>query len=556
MLALDGSHGPAAALPHRPIMNASVPSWTAPPPDSAGGVYARAIRRHWLVIALVTAAALGAGIALISLRSPEYEATAQVLVAPLSADAQTFVGLPLLRDTGSDPSRVLETAATLLRSPTAAGRTARRMGPGWDARRVLDSIDVAPQGQSNIVEIVGKAERPRDAARLANTFTESALRARADALLRQVDATLVSLRARQKSLERTDVAATAALAARISELEAVREGGDPTLSLARTASLPTSRAGAPAPIVLILCLIAGLTLGIAAALLLEMLNRRVRDEDEAIELYDLPVLSRVPLFPSRYRRQAGDGTTAVMPPSIQEAFRTVLAQLTTRSHKGTRSIMVTSASTGDGKTTSAVGIAIALATARYQVLLLDLDLRKPGVAQALGVKAQPLTALLTADPKNFGDLFHEVPDIPTLSVLATARGWGESDAAADPADALPLSDGTDGRDIGLLEMLHERVPLLLAEARAAADYVVIDTPPLGEFSDALRIANEVDDVIVVTRPRHTNRRSFEVMRDLLDRTGNVPAGMLVIGGSPAARSQYYQRPRATGSGRRRVSVRR
>ena len=54
----------------------------------------------------------------------------------------------------------------------------------------------------------------------------------------------MSLRARQKSLERTDVAATAALAGRISELEAVREGGDPTLSLARTASLPTSRAGA------------------------------------------------------------------------------------------------------------------------------------------------------------------------------------------------------------------------------------------------------------------------------------------------------------------------
>ena len=87
----------------------------------------------------------------------------------------------------------------------------------------------------------------------------------------------------------------------------------------------------------------------------------------------------------------------------------------------------------------------------------------------------------------------------------------------------------------------ERFPLLLAEARAAADYVVIDTPPLGEFSDALRTAHDVDDVIVVTRPRHTNRNSFEVMRDLLDRTGHVPAGMVVIGGTHIAQPQYYSR---------------
>ena len=48
-------------------------------------------------------------------------------------------------------------------------------------------------------------------------------------------------------------------------------------------------------------------------------------------------------------------------------------------------------------------------------------------------------------------------------------------------------------------------------------------------------------VIVVTRPRHTNRNSFEVMRDLLDRTGHVPAGMVVIGGTHIAQPQYYDR---------------
>jgi Mrp family chromosome partitioning ATPase len=82
-----------------------------------------------------------------------------------------------------------------------------------------------------------------------------------------------------------------------------------------------------------------------------------------------------------------------------------------------------------------------------------------------------------------------------------------------------------------MEELIRRLPYLLAKARPIADFVVIDTAPLGEVSDAIPLLREVDDVIVVTRPRHTQRASYEVMRDLIVRTGTRARGLLVVGES-------------------------
>ena len=81
--------------------------------------------------------------------------------------------------------------------------------------------------------------------------------------------------------------------------------------------------------------------------------------------------------------------------------------------------------------------------------------------------------------------------------------------------------------------------IALEEARAIADYVVLDTAPLGEVSDALTIADQVDDVIVVARPGHTNRMNLQTVRDLLDGAGVQPTGLLLIGQQQGRTSSYY-----------------
>ena len=87
-----------------------------------------------------------------------------------------------------------------------------------------------------------------------------------------------------------------------------------------------------------------------------------------------------------------------------------------------------------------------------------------------------------------------------------------------------LSTSVAEGDIALVEALSRRLPELIAEARELCNYVVIDTAPLGEISDALRLVGDVDNVIIVTRPGHTNRGHFEVTRDLLHRTAYTPPG--------------------------------
>jgi capsular exopolysaccharide synthesis family protein len=179
--------------------------------------------------------------------------------------------------------------------------------------------------------------------------------------------------------------------------------------------------------------------------------------------------------------------------------------------------MVTSATSRDGKTTSAVNLAFALVGAGHKVILIDFDLRKPDIGRVLGVEAERGLISLLAEDAKLGDLLVPAAQLPPLKVL--------------PA-------GAQG-DIVLLEALARRLPEFLKEAAELADYVILDTAPLGEVSDALRIADQVDGTLIVTRPGNTNRANFELMRDLLEQTGQTPLGYLVIGDMAGATSAYY-----------------
>jgi capsular exopolysaccharide synthesis family protein len=477
-----------------------------------------AIRSHRLVVLLVTLAAVGASIAFIVLRSSQYEATAQILVEPLSQEDEVFVGLPLLRDTG-DPVRTVETAASLVESHEAAQRTADELGKDWTSDEVLEQVvDVTPAGESNILAVTATADTPDEAAMIANEFARAALEARNDELRRLAESLVTQLDARLRAVPAADEITRAELASRRDQVQSVAETGDPTLVIAQRALPPTSSAGASPALIIALALIAGLTVGAGTALLLELVNPRIRDEDEAVELYPLPTLSRVPVLNARELRAATGGRDWLMPPRVRESFRTLVTQIRGRRSRGV--LMVTSASTGDGKTTSAVNLAETLASGGDRVLLLDLDLRKPDVSRALGIKEQPegLRSLL-GNEVALEDLLITAPSLPTLSVLPTATADGDGDS---------------------IEAVNRMLPALLEQARGMADWVVVDTAPLGEVSDALQIAPHAEEILIVTRPGNTIRTNFEVMRDLLERAPGVePSGLLVITERDTSRGPYY-----------------
>jgi Mrp family chromosome partitioning ATPase/capsular polysaccharide biosynthesis protein len=481
--------------------------------EGALPAYLAAIRAHRVVVALVTLTTVAASLAFLLARSPQYEATADVLVSPLPAAETTVVlpGLPLLRDVG-DPVRTVQTAASLIESRAAADLAARQLGAGWDADRVLDAVEVAPRGESNVLGVTATADDPEEAARVANTFTRAALDTREEEIVEAAQGLVTQQEASLEALPPGDPVRET-VGAQLQQLQSIVAGGDPGLSLSQEALPPDSAVGASPALIVALALLAGFALGSGTAVLLELFTRGVQDEEQAISLYPLPVLARVPLLPARARR-APSGSNWFLPPPVREAFRTLAVQLEQRKTRS-EAIMVTSATAGDGKTTSAINLAVSLAAVDKRVVLLDFDLRHPQVGTALGLPGGNSLADMLDPNRNLEDFVVQVSELWSLGVLAVRA----------PEDAL-----TDAVSL--------RLPELVEQARSMADCVIVDTPPLGEVSDALNLVSVVDDILVVIRPGNTRRGHLAALRELLDRVGYRPAGAVILGSAERLSRSY------------------
>jgi len=463
----------------------------------------RAVRAHrWLVVVAALAALAGA-IAYLTLRAPTYEATANILVNPLPQDDQTFLGLDLLRDSG-DATRTVQTAATLLESSQAAQRTADALGGDLTADKVLNRVNVEPLGESNIVAVTATGASGTEAARLADQFSEAALAVRTQDLRDEIDVAITRAEAELRGLA-PGGADAAAVSGRLSQLRAIRDTGDPTLTLEQQATVPRSPTGVGPLIVILLALIAGLALGSGGALLRDLVDRRIGDVDELIAMYPIPVLVRIPTLARRETRQL-PGANWHMPPPVRQPFQSLVVQLEQRDRR-MGSILITSPSQGDGKTTSSINLAVSLAATGKRVVLVDGDLRHPMIANRLRLDETRTASEIAAPGTNLRDL-----------LVRPSMDW--------PLFVLPVDTNVDGSEEG--EAAMRRLPQLIEDAKSLADCVVVDTPPLGEVSDALRLIPRVDDVLVVVRVGNTIRSHLETARDLLDRGGYLPEGSVIL----------------------------
>jgi tyrosine-protein kinase len=481
-------------------------------PEGAVRPFFRALRSRVLVAITVAVAVVAGAVGGLSERKPHYEATAQVLVTPVPIDDTTYRGLPVLRES-NDQTRTVQTAATLIDSRQAADHAAAALGAGWSGPLVRDAVDVKPEGQSNIIDITATAASSTLAARVANEFAAAALEVRASRLRAFVQDAIKETRA--QSAAEPDQATPLAkdLRLRLGALRAIDKGDDPTLALAEAAVPPSSSSDLSPAIILAVALVAGLILAVGTALLLDALTpRRLADEYELTQLYPLQVLARLP---AHGRRLSGPAGPPVVPSRVGEVLRTLQVQLDLAPGRH-RTILLTSVARADGKTTTAIEFALTLAGTGREILLIDFDLREPDVANALGLRQDPSIATLLAPDANLSTVAVNVNGVSTLTVV-TAR---------------------PGADLPFLEDLSGRMPELLAEALNVADYIVIDTPPVGDVSDALTIAGCVDDVILVSRLGHTPRAGLIATRDLLQATGIRPSGHIVIGGSDSASGSY------------------
>jgi Mrp family chromosome partitioning ATPase len=474
------------------------------------GVLWQAVRAHPAVTVAVLLATVAGALVWLSVRTPQYRATAQVLVNPRPQDDQLFLGLSVIKDTG-DPTRTIQTAAALLASPEAARAAARRLGPGWTEAEVLGAIDIQPQGESNILDMTATASTAADTATIANAYVRAVLDERDRALRREVEQRIERLTQERAALAPIDADTATELARRITQLRDLQSDGDPTIELAGRATVPDAPEGAPSRLILVLAVGAGAVLAAVAALLTALLEPpRIATELQLAKLTRMPVLARVPKL-RRWRSPRGSRAPPPLPRASLQAFRTLRLQLELTPESEPTIVMLTSPSRGDGKTTSVVQFAQTLAAGGSSVLLVDLDVGRPQLAHALGVTPDRdlLDFAQGGDPADSPVM--EVPGHPDLDLVVATR----------------TAAGIN------LDELETPVKELLEEAREEFTYVLLDTPPLAEVGDALKFASVADAVLLVVRLGSTTVTDLEIAGDLLERTGGHTAGCILVGSQPA-----------------------
>ena len=469
--------------------------------------YARAVRRHPIVVALAIAAALVGALAWLAIREPEYRATARILIDPASSDDETLLGLPLVRDAG-DPTRTAQTAAALLRSPDAAAATARRLGGGSTTRSVLDAVAIEPAGESNLLAVTAAAGLPADAARLANAFAAATLADRDAKLLAAIERELEAVPAAAPGTEPPP---------RVLRLEELRASGDPTVSLADEALPPRSASGWPWWLVLALALIAGAVCGAIAAIVAGMRSpRRLAGEEELRELMPEPVLARLPDGWHRFRGEPG----MRYPTAADVAFRSLEVQLGLLDGTS-RVVAVSSPGEDDGKTTLVASLALRLASEDQRVVVIDADLHGPGVADLLGAPSEP----------GLADVLES--GVPLEAALTEA--WGVA--------GLEVLPGMRDTRLSTLAAVRQRLPALIAEAREGGGHVLIDTAPLGTVGDAVLLLDGVDELLLVARAGHTRVAAIEAARDALWRLSQAASGFVLIGDEHSVTTPSHAWPR-------------
>jgi capsular exopolysaccharide synthesis family protein len=208
-------------------------------------------------------------------------------------------------------------------------------------------------------------------------------------------------------------------------------------------------------------------------------------------------------------------TRAAIEAEQYRALRHHLEQF--RRHKGVQVVGVSSPMTGDGKTTTAINLAGAMAQAtEARVLLVDADLRHPAVRAALGL-----------DPA-VGRGFVEAIADPGLSLADVAEPLPGFNLSVVGAGELPASP---------YEVLRSpRVGRLLDEARREFDYVILDAPPMVPVQDCRLIGHWVDGFLMVVGAHRTPRRLLEEALNVIE-----PSRMLglVFNGDDLPVSSYY-----------------
>jgi capsular exopolysaccharide synthesis family protein len=259
---------------------------------------------------------------------------------------------------------------------------------------------------------------------------------------------------------------------------------------------------------LIIAMLLGLIGGVALAFFLEHLDDTIRTPEDMEQLTQLPVLGVVPKLQNP-KASAGRSLGLMahddVRSSFSEAYRSVRTALQFSTRDGApRVFMVTSTSQGDGKTTTALALAINSAQTGRPVLLIDADMRHPAVHKALVIdNSRGLSNFLSSD-------------VPALAVVRTTQIPNLFVIPAGPMPPNPVELLSGSKMRSLLGQLGDRFT-----------QIIVDSPPVLGLADSIVLGDQVGAVLFVVSSGTTRKAHARAALKRLRQASVLPLGAIM-----------------------------
>jgi tyrosine-protein kinase len=488
-------------------------------------------RRKWYIVA-VLGVVVPSALFYSSRQTPLYESTAEVMVRPVNFDptqpasAGGFINMLTEQRVGS--------------SGAVASIASDRLGGSIPA-----SVEVTPvEGTQSLLFRAISAD-PASAQRTAEAFAKAYLDHRRGEVLADLEAASEPLRHRIEQIDlRLQEMQRTLLEANLSETEKTSlqiqfnslltqrgafESRLNDLVLPENIIVGELLQDAPFPFgpfspdrrrTLIFAVFVGLSLGIGIAFLRDRLDRGIRGRDDLEEHVGAPTMGIIPRLGSQFRGRPRLLTMSDPDSGASEAFRALgTSVLQLAGELRAKSVLVTSAKEGEGKTLTVANLGMALAQAGKRVVLVSADLQRPMLESYFyASNGTGLTDVLSGR-KRAADALSKVA-ISNVRVLTTGPIPPSTDSVLNPES---MSD-------------------VLSQCEESADLVLIDSAPLLGRSDPISLAIAADAIVVVADAQRTDRMALDEVRRLLDRIGTPVIGS-VLTNSARSSYPYYGRSR-------------
>jgi tyrosine-protein kinase len=460
-------------------------------------------RRKWIVLS-VLATAMAAAALFSAIERATYRAESKILIGQAGS-------LPSPTSAGQITQTYTATMADLLKSNDLAVRVIARLGLDRAPEDVLKKVSASINPQTSVIKL--------------SVDDHSARQAR---LINQEIGTVFSELVKQRLGKGTPATPSSPAIPPVTATI-----WDPAHILPEKVSPKPVRNIAIAGVL-------GFILGLLAAFLRDHFDRGLRNREMVEQEFGVPVIGQIPFAKLRKRDRRvvfwqGFGEVA-------ESFRALRANLQYLGVKRPlRTILITSASPQQGKTTVAANLALAIARSGANVIVLEGDLRRPRLDDAFDASPHGpgLTSVLVGE-MDVDEAIVDVAMPSTLTAEGSTHGEREGRLSFLPSGPQPPNPS---------ELLSS-VPMtkLLDRLALGYDYVLIDSPPVLIVADALELARLVDGVVLVVRRNHATKDDARELRALVERLGINLLGVVFTDVAPAGLyyGGYRDRPGATG----------